>query len=427
MPQINIVAGIYSAVICLIIFSYLCTRKGREDKPRRYLALMCIFNVGMLVGDIFCWMFEGYARVWYPTALLAGGVIFYFFSGPLLLSFSGYIIETVQAKTSTNRIFWRLAVVLCAGQMLFSVLTIWNGMYFFLTPENVYQRGSYFVLSQLIPGLSFALSATLMVIYRRSLHWQDTLFLSSHILLPLIAQVIQILNYGISLLNVSITLALLLVFIHIQLVREVRMEHQEKELAEARIDIMLSQIQPHFLYNSLTAIRRLCDSNPLQAKATIQDFAQFLRGNMNALTSKAPIPFAQERIHTEAYLQLELQRAPGRLKVVYDITAQDFTIPPLTLQPLVENAVRHGVLRREEGGTVTIRTAETEYSYLVTVCDDGVGFQAESSELKGDAKIGLSNVRKRLADICHGSLTITSTPDAGTVATIAVPKKGGQT
>ena len=426
MIAINMTLNIYSIVICTVLLSYLCTAKGRQDKPRRYLAYMCIFNVGMLLGDCLCLAFEGHARPWFPAALTAGGVLFYLCSGPLLLSFVGYILETLETKTKVDRLFWYLPLVLCAVQMLFSVLTIWNGMYFTLTPENTYMRGNWFLVSQAIPFIIFALSAAMMIAYRRSLVRRDTLFLSSHILLPLVAEVIQILNYGISLLNASITVALLLVFIYIQSARELRMEHQEKELAEARIDIMLSQIQPHFLYNSLTAIRRLCDSNPMQAKATIRDFSQFLRGNMNALTSKTPIPFAQERIHTEAYLQLELQRAQDRLCVVYDITVQDFTIPPLTVQPLVENAVRHGVLRREEGGTVTIRTAETERAYLVIVHDDGVGFQADVFEPKERVKIGLNNVRKRLADICGGSLRVESTPEEGTIATITIPKEGSR-
>ena len=424
MVQINITLNIYSIIICMVIFSYLYTIKGRQDKPRRCLAYMCIFNVGMLLGDCLCWSFEGYTRPWFPVALRVGVVLFYFCSGPLLLSFVGYILETLETKTRVSRMFWYLPLVLCVLQMLFSVLSIWTGMYFTLTSENTYLRGSWFPVSQLIPFTIFALGGIMMIVYRRSLVRRDTLFLLSHIFLPFFAMVIQILNYGISLLNASITIALLLVFIYIQSARELRMEHQEKELAEARIDIMLSQIQPHFLYNSLTAIRRLCDSNPVQAKATIRDFSQFLRGNMNALTSKAPIPFAQERIHTEAYLHLELQRAQDRLKVVYDITVQDFTIPPLTVQPLVENAVRHGVLRREEGGTVTISTAETDESYLVIVRDDGVGFQPEVPEPKEQVKIGLNNVHKRLADICNGSLQVESAPESGTMVTITIPKEG---
>lgn len=80
--------------------------------------------------------------------------------------------------------------------------------------------------------------------------------------------------------------------------------------------------------------------------------------------ARAPIPFEQELLHAENYLSLERQRFQNRLKVVYEITARDFSIPSLTLQPIVENAVRHGVLRREEGGTVTIRTEETPDAYL---------------------------------------------------------------
>ena len=424
MKQINIALELYSAVICLILFLYLCFGGNRKDKPRLYLALMCLFNIGMLLGDAMTWGFEGFSKPWYPAALWTGGVLYYACSGPLLLAFVGYFIASVSDVVNIGRCPWYIAIFLCALQVILSLSSPWMGMYFTVNAENFYVRGSFFLLSQIIPFLIYGINAFLILRYARFIRRRDLLFLISHIILPLAAELVQIFNYGLAPLNIAITITLLFVFISIQFSRELRIEQQERELAESRIDIMLSQIQPHFLYNTLTIIRHLCGSDPEQAKETITDFSLFLRGNMNALTSKKPIPFKQEIAHTEKYLNIELKRAQNRLRVTYNINTTDFYIPPLTLQPIVENAVRHGVLRREEGGTITISTEETPFSYLIIVSDDGVGFQPDKEEPKDRVQIGISNVQKRLADLCNGELTIKSTPDVGTVVTIIISKAG---
>ena len=231
---------------------------------------------------------------------------------------------------------------------------------------------------------------------------------------------------GVAVVNIGVALALLFILVNIQFEHELLLKRQEKELAEQRIDMMLSQIQPHFLYNTLTTIRQLCDVDPQKAKAAIRDFSLFLRGNMDSLNSKAPIPFEQELSHVEHYLALEQQRFQERLHVVYEIAARDFSIPPLTMQPIVENAVHHGVLKREEGGTVTVKTEETSDAYLVTVSDDGVGFRPDMRPPDdGRTHIGIENVRGRLSALCGGTLTLHSEAGVGTTALLAIPKREG--
>lgn len=144
----------------------------------------------------------------------------------------------------------------------------------------------------------------------------------------------------------------------VQFEHEVTMKEQEKQLAEQHIDIMLSQVQPHFLYNSLGTIYHLCESDPESARKAIKHFSDFLRGNMDSLKKREPIPFGAELSHVTNYLYLEQQRFGDKLQVIYQIKTQDFLIPPLTLQPLVENAVQHGILNRRNGGTILIRTQE---------------------------------------------------------------------
>lgn len=201
------------------------------------------------------------------------------------------------------------------------------------------------------------------------------------------------------------------------------MKERELELAEMRISVMLSQIHPHFLYNALTTIKGLCATDPERAEKAVDSFSAFLRGSMNSLTARELIPFSQELAHCKNYLELEQLRFGERLKVVYDLPAEDFLIPTLTLQPIVENAVRHGVTKRREGGTLWIRTRETDRGWSITVTDDGVGFDPQEKREDGDSHAGIANVRTRLSGQCGGGLTLRSEPGAGTTVEISIPKR----
>lgn len=199
----------------------------------------------------------------------------------------------------------------------------------------------------------------------------------------------------------------------------------EKELMENRIAVMLSQIQPHFLYNSISCIQELCLIEPEKAYEALSQFAHFLRGNMDSLSSTTPIPFEQELRHVKNYLALEKIRFEDRLSVRYDIAEEGFFIPALTIQPIVENAVRYGISKKKKGGTVMISTRKTGDEIVVIVSDDGVGFDTEQAADKQDGRshIGMENVKKRLMSQCNGRMEVTSTESEGTTVKIILPER----
>ena len=212
------------------------------------------------------------------------------------------------------------------------------------------------------------------------------------------------------------------IWLHMRFVRE----HEEDLKARQRMQIMLSQIQPHFLYNTLSAIQYLCEHDPKAAGATTEKFSRYLQGNMSALKVDGEIPFTQELEHTKIYLDIEKVRFEDALCVVYDISCTDFSLPTLTLQPIVENAVRHGVRgKRKSAGTVRITTREYPDRYEITVADDGPGFDPNAPVMADDGRehIGIANVRKRLEQISDGELHIHSELGKGTVVMIDIPKK----
>lgn len=197
----------------------------------------------------------------------------------------------------------------------------------------------------------------------------------------------------------------------------------EEELEESRIAIMISQIQPHFIFNVLGTIRGLCREDPEQAWRGLGDFSSYLRANMNALTNASSIPFEMELAHVETYLRLEQMRMGEKLNVIYDIQEKAFTIPPLMLQPLVENAVKHGIFYKADGGTIIIRSIREKNRIVLTVQDDGIGFEAASQEADFTQRDhhGLANVRSRVEKILGGSLMIDSHPECGSTVTLEFP------
>ena len=169
----------------------------------------------------------------------------------------------------------------------------------------------------------------------------------------------------------------------------------------------------------------MCKDKAPEAAETTAEFAAYLRGNLDSLSIKEPIPFAKELDHTANFIALEKRRFGDRINVNYDIQTDAFTIPALSLQPLVENSIKHGLLVKEEGGSITITAREAENEYILTVQDDGVGFDAAAVQNDGQIHVGIDNVRKRLDFMCHGTLEIQSEIGQGTTSTIRIPKLSG--
>lgn len=195
----------------------------------------------------------------------------------------------------------------------------------------------------------------------------------------------------------------------------------QDELENSRIAVMLSQIQPHFIYNTLGTIGEFCEEEPKKAADLVQKFSLYLRGNFTELDNPMPIRLSKELEHVKHYTDIEQIRFPD-MKIEYEMKNDNFLIPALTIQPLVENAIKHGLMGLESGGEVHISTYETEKYYEVCVKDNGVGFD-DSVFQDGKKHVGIINTRKRIESMCGGTLTIESKLGAGTTAVIRIPKE----
>lgn len=203
-------------------------------------------------------------------------------------------------------------------------------------------------------------------------------------------------------------------------------EHIEADLLKTEntnqaIMLMIGQIKPHFIYNSLLSIKYLCRHDPEQAEKAIVDFSNYLRGNMDSISNNYPIPVSKELEHVKNYVMLEKMRFQDRLEVEYEIDSKDFYIPTLTIQPIVENAIRHGVTKKEDGGRVVVKTFGDSEFWYVTVEDNGVGFDVNRKMEDGTSHIGIKNIQNRIGLIVNGQVEVVSEVGKGTKVIVKIP------
>ncbi len=196
-------------------------------------------------------------------------------------------------------------------------------------------------------------------------------------------------------------------------------EHERALKADQQMQLMMSQIQPHFLFNTLSTIQSLCRVDPETAYTTTEKFGAYLRQNIDSLHNDDLIPLRKELEHTRIYADIEKIRFPS-VRVEYHIGDDDFSVPPLTIQPLVENAIRHGVRGREDGA-VSVTTREADGWHEIEVRDNGKGFDPEKLKDMEGTHIGLRAVRDRVEKLAGGTMRIESAPGAGACMTIRIP------
>lgn len=224
------------------------------------------------------------------------------------------------------------------------------------------------------------------------------------------------------------------IFSHYEKEARIRYEEESKkkenelmeQLNEARIKNSISQLQPHFLYNALTAIRELIIEAPEYAYDLIYDFTWYLRACVRSISHQDLIPFEDELKNIQGYTNIEQMRFGDGLKITYDIQEKDFKIIPLGVQPLVENSIRHGIVkRRGKKGNVLVKSIREDGWIVISVEDDGLGFDVDKIRqqvINGERdSTGVQNLIFRYEHQMHAVVDITSEPGKGTKVIIRIP------
>ena len=407
----------FSALVTLFLLIGAVTDTNSRKPFMKSFIILLISNIFMQLGEAGTWFFEGLNEN--VDLLYAFMLMSLVFSYVLMASYAYCLTGFVREREDVSAMPARIIAVMCGIFILLSVISAFNGMFFSYDESGHLVYGPLYSLVRAFDLFALIWEMTFVLRYHKTLTLRGTLFLLSFSVLPLMAMSLQFFWYPTPE-YLATTLSLIIVFVlfHSEITRQ--LAEKERQLTESCISIMLSQIQPHFLYNSINAIRELCRIDAEAARDALGDFAVYLRGNMDSLVSRTPIHFSKELNHIENYLKLEKLRFGDDLNIVYDIQEQDFFLPSLTVQPLVENAVKHGICEKENGGTLTLRTRRDAENIVIEVIDDGIGFDTENSVCRDDRRshIGITNIRNRLEQMCDGSLTIMSSPEKGTTAVI---------
>jgi two-component sensor histidine kinase len=321
-----------------------------------------------------------------------------------------------------NKIGKTLNIINLSSFTIFCILDIINiftGIFF--TAENgVYLRSNTMIISQ---GYQFIMFTAIFVtaVASKKLNPKEKIAFALYCVLPFIAIILQNAFKGYAIAYASIIVAIEVLFVFIGVEKNFQISMQKEKIKDAQINIMLSQIQPHFVYNSLSAISTLITIDPEKAQEALDNFTEYLRRNLSSLTDVKLIPFEDELKHIETYISLEKLRFDDRINVIYDLKTTDFNVPVLSIQPIVENAIKHGILKKVEGGTLKISTYEAEDSYVIVIEDNGVGFNNDDVK-KEENHYGIDNIEYRIKNMCNGSLDIKSVINKGTIVTITLKK-----
>ena len=422
----NLVIGVTGLLISL--FGLIQVRKSILIEQRTRLYLYGFFTVLMLyvsfnlMGQLSlgrsgpAWRVTTMVSLFFESALSAALI-------PLLTSFLLYSCGEDASGRNPAILINRCLTGIYIGLLVY---TQFSKTIYYFDGLNGYHRGPWYPVLLIPPVLMMLVNLHLLRTHRSRLSSRRRTAFAIYILVPAASMVIQMLFYGIYVIVLGSSIAVAAMLTYILNDQTELFYRQEAEIARLKNEILLSQIQPHFVINTLGAIAHLCQNSP-EARQAIQTFSRYIRGNIEALTTDAVISFEQELEHTRQYLSLEKLRFGDSLQVEWSLECTGFSIPTLTLQPLVENAVRYGVRKKPDGrGTVRIMTRETVRGYEIRVEDDGPGFDPEAEPEDGRCHIGLANVQERLRSICGGSLEIQSEPGRGTVAAILLPGQGGR-
>lgn len=420
---LNLIIEMAGIIFCATAFMQVLFAK-LERRARLHFLLFYVSLTLLMGANIAGLLMRGRPGPGWRAALCVSNFTEFLMSALVTYIVTHYLLSVVdpQRKRRRTRILLGAILLLYAAALIVSQFT---GLFYVLDENNVYHRSAAYPLAYLLIEGMFVIAYVLLFRRGKMLAKKERIAFGIYYLVPTVAMVLQIRYYGINFVIFSTFVAGFAMYVFIVSDQTVRYYQQQVENERLKTQIMLGQIQPHFLYNTLGAIKSTYYDDPVHAREAIDRFTVFLRHNMDSLTEDRPIPFEKELGYVKCYLELLQLRFGEELSVEYDLACTGFRLPTLTLQPLVENAVTYGARKTESGkGLITIRSGEYPDRYEVSVTDNGPGFVPNGLQVDGERfHIGIRNVRERLRHTVGGELRIESAPGKGTTATIILPKK----
>ena len=396
-----------------MLIGLLFTAVNRVMDRKNKIFFLSMFSV------LFLYITSDFINQLSQNYVLSQATLFFdsFFSSVLMPMLTWYMLFLLGLDWRKSPVF-RIVMLLWTIYFILLISTQFTTAIYYYTPDNVYHRGPLYPLLLVPPILIMLVNQFYLIRRKDDLNRKQFAALLAYFLLPMIAMVLQICFYGLYLIVFGTSLAamIMLSFIVWDLMEQYM--HQREEIMRQRSRIMVLEMRPHFIFNTLTSIYYLSVQDAAKAQQVILDFTTYLRRNFDAIAKERMIPFSSELEHTRAYLAVEQVRFEDKLFVEFDAPHTDFQIPPLTLQPIVENAVKHGIDPELDSLNITVQTRKTDSGSRIIVKDSGPGFKPSDND---EPHIALDNIRKRLELMCRGTLTISSGEESGTTVEIFIP------
>ena len=415
---VNVSMNCFGMVMSLILYISIL-RSQKFD--RTDLLLMVFVNICTMYmwSDAMFWIVDGIPEMWMWNSF----VNMCFNLCPIIMISVFWMLLGVLIEGS--RAFYRQAtlveVSIAAVYSLFVLLNLPGKFFYSVSPETgLYSRGSLYYLTFAIPTIMYVTAILYILMNKMGFFRKTTLIL--YPLLPYIDALLRMGDTGPSLLCAEIFCSVFIMYTNLHVQRERELVLRDHALTYTRLQALQMQINPHFIYNTLSSVASLCDSDPMAAQETVYRLSDYLRDNFSDISMPPLISFQEELKHLEHYFSIESMRF-SNIRLELDINAEDFVIPRMTLQPLVENAIKHGICkRRGSAGIITVSADETKRSWIICVEDDGVGYEPPKAN-DGKPHVGLRNVRMRLELLCSGKLEVFRVPYGGTLCRIVMPKE----
>ena len=357
----------------------------------------------------------------YSNTVIAGRILVFlqhFFIPVTMFMFTIFLLHCCGENWRKSKIFYSARIVYVIFLILLGI-NQFTGIFYYITEENIFYRNELHSVLM----LPFILIATLnlfAVIKRRKIFSKKYYIAFMVNTLPMtFAMLFHTIIFNSLVVALGITLSALGMFVIILIDHVEKFLRQQHEIFNQQANILVLQMRPHFIYNTMTSIYYLCSQNPKQAQKVTLDFTNYLRKNFMAIAYEGTILFSEELEHTKAYLSIEQAQFEENLFVEYDTPYVNFKIPPLTLQPIVENCVKHGLDLDSDPLKILILTRETKLGNVIIVEDNGVGFELDDSR----ENFALKNIQKRLEMFCEGNLNIYPREGGGTIVKILIPCK----
>lgn len=439
--------------IMVLIGLYCCATFGPDQISVSYIRDIAVDTLGMLVGEVLIigliaedrtdrhnqtmfGLIYGLIILFfldvitscieynpkYVTGVIAVNTLIFIMEDLVAISFWGYI----RGELNLDSRGWKIADKVCLIALgIVIVVELFNckfGFMFTVSDAGEYIGEPFEFVGDL--AIVVVLIVTVIaIIQSKDKTVREKRILFTFISFPMTAYVLGSIRQEYIWIQPAYLLSALLIYIRIFSERSRKLAEQQVQLTKQSTALMISQIQPHFLYNVLTTISNLCVTDPEEAEETTVLFSQYLRTNLDSLRNDEPVPFATEMGHIRTYVELEKKRFGDILNVEYDIKEQGFKVPSLGLQPIVENSIKHGIRGKNAPGHIKISTCKVDGGYRVIIEDDGIGFDMNAPHKEdGRSHVGMNNVRERLRQMVNATMTVESSPGNGCRTDIFIPE-----